>query len=877
MYFPGPWAGGSVALHVRRALGVLLAFSGFFVSAGSASSALGADFGIVPGGFAIRMLDTEGNPETRAGSHPDRLQVDFALEVEGTGTTPRDLVFELPPGFAGSPGAVPECPRELFEAEGEECSPESQVGVFELAFVGGQEAVLPIFQLEPAPGELLSFGSKSGFEIPLTTELRPGDFGITLKASDLPEQAVTEGHVELWGVPADHQEGTTIPRQPFLTTPTRCGTLTFTFRTRSWLEGAQWQSASADTEAPLDGCADLTFSPRLNLQFGNPVADSPTGLRIDLSAPSEEDANERVEAQIKDATIELPAGLTVSPGGARGLVACSDDQLEISSAAPALCPSASKVGTAGFTSPVLGGESSGTVYLGEEHPDERLRLFVVATGSGSAVKFVGTLHVDPVTGRLTTSLTDLPQLPISRLSLNFDGGPGALLASPLACGPVTSYGRFDSYGGGGQVESPSTVAIAARLPGSLCPGPQPFAPALVAQNAPPKAGHPTAFSASLLRKDGEALPRRFTLLLPAGLSAALGNVQACPDAGVNAGACPVGSRIGAVLAKVGSGPSPIALAGDAYVTGPYQRAPFGLLMQLRAAIGPFDFGTISFRAGATIDGATGRVSVRTGQLPEAIDGIPVRFRAVELRIDRASVLRNPTSCRASSVDATIEASTGASVQTASPFSVRGCDRLGFRPRFRIALEGRQALRRHGSPGLRVSARLRNGDKGLRGMKLSLPRALRFDISALEEICSRQDAELNDCPLGARVGVASAHTVLLNRPMRGGIYVVRPKDDGLPDLWISLSAMGVQLDLSGQTSERHGHVVTKLTGLPDMPLSTFQMRMGGGGDGIFSLAASPCRQGRERQFSSALVVEGQGGVRRKSQLPIEMNPECDERP
>ncbi len=863
-----------MALYVRRALGVLLASFGFFAVAGPVSTARSAEFGIVPGSFAVRMLDAEGNPESRAGSHPDRLQVDFALEVEGTGTTARDLVFELPPGLGGSPGAVPECPRALFETS-EGCAPESQVGFFKLVFEGGQEAEAPVFQLEPAPGEALAFGSKSGFEVPFATELRPSDFGITLKISDLPEQPLTEGHVELWGVPADHQEGTGIPRRPLLTAPTRCGAMDFTFRTRSWQEGALWQSATADTGAPLEGCEDLGFAPRLELQLSNPVADSPTGVRIDLSAPGDDDAEERAEAQIKDVTIGLPAGITVAGGGVHGLTACSDDQFGLSSTAPANCPPSSQVGMVELGSPLLTGQSAGMVYIGEGHPGERLRLFVAAPAQGADIKFAGGMRVDPATGRLTATLADLPQVAIGHLSLSFNDGPGALLASPLACGPASAVGGFVPYGGGAPVESPSTVAIAARLSGSLCPGLPPFAPTMASYSSPPVAGRPSIFSASLLRQDGEALPRRFALQLPAGLSAALGNVQACSDADVATATCPAESRVGGVVAKVGPGPNPIALRGDAYVTGPYRRAPFGMLMQLRAAIGPFDFGTMSFRGAATVDGRTGRVNVSTDPLPESIEGIPVRFQAIELSIDRPGFLRNPTSCRAGSVDATIEASSGASAGAASPFTMRGCSHLGFRPHFRIAFEGRRSLRRRGNPTLAISASLRRGDRTLRGMKMSLPRALKFDIAGLKEICSRQDAQLGACPLGARVGTASARTSLLSRPLEGGVYVVQPKDAGLPDLWVGLAAMGVRLDVSGRTFERRGHLVTELAGLPDVPLSTFAMQIGGGRDGIFSLAASPCRNGRPRQFTSSLLVEGQDGVRRRARLPIEMKPICDE--
>jgi hypothetical protein len=859
-----------MALHGRRELGVVLAFFGLFAIVGPTSSARAAEFEIVPGSFTARTLDAQGQPENRAGSHPDRFEIDFALHSEGT--TARDFVFELPTGFGGNPGAVPECSRALFEAAEEDCPPESQVGAFEFGLSGGGSAELPIFQLEPGPDEFLSFASRAGFEIPLKTELRPSDFGITLTANDLPQQQLSEGHIELWGVPADHQVGTMIPRRPMLTMPTRCGPVVLTFRTRSWQEGAPWLSASTDTGAPLEGCANLDFEPRFAMQLSNPIADSPTGVRMELSSPEEDETSELADALIKNATLELPAGVTVSPTGAVGLTACSDAQLDLGSSGEAHCPPGSRIGAVEIVSPALSGPLTGTVYLGEEHPPERLRIFVVVPGPGVVVKFVGAMHVDPATGRFSTTLTDLPQISIRRLSLSFDGGPGALLASPLTCGPATAVGRFDSYGGGAPVQSRSSIAIGARIPGSQCPGPVPFAPRLTTHGSQSAIGRKTTLSTSLLRRDGEQVPRRFSLLLPAGLSAALGSVQSCSEVGVAAGACPVASRIGGVRAAVGSGPSPVALRGDAYVTGPYRRAPFGMLLQLRAAIGPLDLGTMSFRAAATMSGKTGRVSVSTDSLPDQIEGIPLRFQEIELSIDRPGFVRNPTSCRPTAVDATIEAGSGALATVTSPLQLSGCKQLGFRPRFSVAFEDRGS--RHQNPGLRISARMRAGDTGLRAMKTTLPQGLGFSAAGLKEICSRLDAAQGACPAGAQVGTAVARTPLLDRPLRGAIYVVQPRGNGLPDLGIGLTAMGVQMNISGRTESEDGRLVTKLVGLPDTPLSSVTMRMNGGENGAFSLASSrPCKRGKPRRLDSTILATAQDGSKRKSRIPIETNTRC----
>lgn len=862
-----------MALYGRGGLGLLLAFICALALALSASAASAAEFGIAPGSFTIHMLDAEGNPENRAGSHPDRLQVDFALNVAETGTTARELVFEMPPGFGGNPGAVPECARQMYE-ESEKCPAESQVGVSKFKVEGGGEVELPVYELEPEAGQVIAFGSKPSFGVPFAMELRPDDFGASLRATNTQQTPLSEGHVELWGVPADHQQGTTIPRRVLLTAPSRCGPMVFTFRTRSWQDGALWQSATADTGGPLVECESLPFDPKLALQLTNPAADSPTGLGMDLSMPIGEDPDQPSFAQIRSASVQLPDGVTVSPGGAEALGTCSDAQFGLGSTAEPHCPASSKVGTVVISSPGLREPLTGTAYLGEEHPGERFRFLLIAPGPGIVLKFGGALHADPTTGRLSAELSDLPQVQIQRLSMNFDGGPRALLASPLTCGPVAARASFDPYGGGAPVVSSASVTVTASESGVACSNPAPFAPTITTAGSSSRAGHLSTFSTTLRRRDGEQLPRRFSVTLPAGMSARLGSVDLCPQAGWATGACPVGSRVGGVLARVGSGPSPATLRGNVYLTGSTGRSPFGLLMAVRAALGPFDLGTMTIRTTARVDPSSGRIVVSTEQLPAALEGVPIRFQAIELDLDRRGWIHNPTSCAPNGIDATIESGGGGVVGVSSPLAIEGCNKLPFKPRVRMAFSGRGQLRKHGKPALRVSARLRQGDANMRAIEVAFPKALKLNISGLQEICSRPDAQAGRCPAGSRVGRASARTSLFSSPLQGSIYIAQPKGDGLPDLWLSLEAMGVRLGVEGKTEMRDGQLITKLAGLPDLPLSTLSMQLRGGEAGVLSLGVRPCVRGRARRFPASVAARGQNGARRELRVAVGSNVRCN---
>lgn len=848
---------------------MFLAVFGLLASAPASSATVG-EFSIVPDSFQAQTLDAGGNPESRAGAHPDRLEIDFELQSDGT--SPRDLVFELPPGFGGNPSAIEDCPRAIYEAN-QECPPQSQTGVVRFHLKGAQEAELPIFQLEPRPGEYVSSGSKPGVELPLEMELRPGDFGITLHAHDLPKQEITKGHIELWGVPADHQQGTPGPRRPFLSLPTRCGPLIATFRTRSWEEEAPWLSATSQMGPPLTGCAGLLFRPRLGLQLDNPVADSTTGMRMDFEFPGEEDPDALSEAQLKEVTVAMPAGLTVSPAGAEQLQACGDAQFGLENGKQPNCPAASRLGTVQISAPALREPATGTIYLGEERPGERFRMLVAAPGPGSFLKFAGALHPDPSTGRLATTLSDLPQLPIERMTMSLDGGPNGLLASPLACGPAVETARFVPYGDGRAVESDASAMIAARQPGLTCPGPIPFAPDLVARSSNHRAGKPTTLAVALRRQPGEQLPRRFAVTMPPGLSAAIGKLQVCPEAVAKLGACPATSRVGDARALLGSSSKPAVLEGSAYAGGPYRGSPFSLVMAFHAAIGSFDLGTLTMRAAAEVNPKTGLVTMATDSLPSTMEGVAARFQGIEFTLDRPGLLRNPTSCVGGRISARIESESGSVVTPSHPYRVGGCKSLPFKPRIRLQLDGTRRLREGGAVGLRVSTRLRRSDANLKSMKFTLPAALKFDIASLGQICSSVDAASGSCPPGSKVGIARARTPLLAQPISGAIYVTQPEHrDEPPDLWVSLAGDGMQLMMKGKTAATAGGFATKLAGLPDMPLSSFEMRMGGE-DGALELGAGPCEGGHPRRFSSSYVVRAQNGAVRRQEMTIAAPADC----
>jgi hypothetical protein len=847
-------------------MGLPLALAAVLAVAGLAPSGASA-FEIAPGGFSAEMLDAEGHPDYVAGDHPD-LRIDFALNLEGGSA--RDLVFALPPGFGVSGSAVPPCPRAVVEA-GEECPVQSQVGALETVLENGARTTLPMYELETQPGEPVAIGTKPGLGLPVKTELRPEDFGITIRAADLPAESLVAGQLEIWGVPADHQEGTTIARRALLSAPTECGPLSFGFETRSREEEAPWLSATAETP-PLTGCESLRFEPRLTVALTNPEVDAPTGISTELNMPAEGDAGERAPAQIRDVSLDMPPGLALSPGGAAALSACSDAQLGLGTGSAAHCPAASKIGSVEISTPAVDGPLSGTMYLGEQRPGQRLRVFMVVEAVGTTIKSVGAMNTSSANGQLSTVMRNLPPLALSRLVIRFDGGPRALLSTPLTCGPLRASARLVPYGGGDAVDTAALTDVTSGPGGSPCSA-APFSPRLSTSVSSHRAGRFTTFSSTIERRAGEQMPSRFSVTMPAGLSASLEGIESCSEADAGRGTCPAASRVGGALAIVGSPPSTATLHGSLYLSGPYRGGPFGMVVELAAKLGPFDFGTISQRGAARLSPRTGRLTMSMDRLPTTVEGVPVRLRSFQLSMNRPRFVRNPTSCAKAATDAEIEADTGATVTLQSPLIVTGCRRLGFRPSLRMALIGRRWLHAKGSPGMRVAVGLRPHDANLRAMRMVLPAALGFRTSGLTALCSHRDAIAGRCPPAARIGTAWGRTPLLGAPLHGSVYVAQPTGSGLPDIWTHMSGEGIAFDMRGRASSRNGHIAIEMAGMPDVPLAAFAMELGGGDAGTLRLGAGLCSHGRPRRLGARVALEGQNGARRETTVGIAASVRC----
>jgi hypothetical protein len=774
---------------------------------------------------------------------------------------------------------------------GEGCPASTQIGTLTLNTTFG-DITVPVFNLVPPPGLPAQFGFDALSPVTMDVSVRSGsDYGVTVGFHNLSEAFPLVGtSLTLWGVPADpaHDplrgsclglEGGSngscpvqgLPK-PFLTLPTSCaGAFKISARADSWESPGTFVEKEAapvgeGAQNGLLGCNRLGFAPAVDVQPEATAAESPTGLLIDLSVPLNSSTGGLAEANLKEATLTLPTGLSVNPAAADGLVGCRPDQIGLGSIAAPTCPDASKIGAFEIDTPLLAHPLRGSIYLAQ--PDNpfsgRLTIYAAASEHGIVAKLPARLVADPSTGQLTMSLASIPPLPFSDLKLDLFGGPRAALANPPSCGTFTSTTQMTPYSApdsGAPATPSSNFAINEDCGGG-------FSPTLVAGATSALAGRSTGFTLQLARADGQQHIQSLSTTLPSGLLARLGAVPRCGEIEAMAGTCDASSRVGSIVIGAGSGSHPYYLNGQVFLTGPYNGAPFGMSIVTPGLAGPFNLGTVIVRASISVNSRDARLTIRTDSLPTILKGIPLRVRAVSLTIDRPRFMVNPTDCAPHAITSTVTSISAAGAAFSTPFQTSGCSRLPFTPSLTASTQAKASETTGAS--LRVKLSYPSGDANIRSVKIQLPKQLPAELKTLQKACPEATFAASPalCPKESRVGIGIARTLLLANPLTGIVYLISHGDKAFPGLVAVLQGEGVTIDLSGSTDIRKGTVRTTFA-VPDVPISSFELNFPQGPFPVFgpNLPANANGSFCSSKLLSPTTIRGQNGAEFTQQTRI----------
>ena len=875
--------------------------------------------------FGLSLFDAgiggeDGDAETQAGSHPYELTVSLAYNVsarEGppseeplASAAPKDLEVKFPPGLIGNPNAVPQCSQQAFlELEVLNCPLDSEVGTVKPFFYGSfHSAVYPVYDIVPPAGEPAELGfSVAGIgHIPMFFHLRGnGEYGLTASLNGIPESGPLQGAIlTLWGVPADgnhdlEREGTFgqgheqdgefckpqveveggvekrvscpsgIAARPFLTLPSRCQPSAPTVvETDSWENpGPPFQSLSGELAGDaITGCEQLSFTPSLALAPETTQAGSPSGYTVEVHVPQNEDPTALATPDLRRAVVSLPAGVVLSPSVANGLQACSEEQFALQSLTAGSCPTRSQIGAVKIVTPILSSPLEGQIFLGTPDCDtctpgdaqegKLIRLLLQAQGSGVTVKLEGSGAIDQQTGQLTATFDESPQLPFEQLKLTLDGGANAPLANGPTCGvPLAASSQLTPYSS----ETPAEPASEAfELSG--CPPPR-FEPSFLAGTTNNQAGAFSPLTVAVSRTDQDEDLERIAVRLPPGLLGTLAKIQLCTEAQAQAGACSAQSEVGSATVGAGPGDDPVVLEGHVYLTGPYDRAPFGLSIVVPAVAGPFDLGTIDVRARIEVDQSTAALTVTSDPLPQSLDGIPLQIKTVELDIGREGFVFNPTDCRALGITATLQSSDDALASVSSRFQAANCATLAFAPKLTGLAHAQTS--KAGGAYLHMRLESQSGQANVAAVKVDIPRLLPVRLTALQHAClaAAIAADPASCPAASDVGSVTVLTPVLRQPLVGPVYLVSHGGAQTPDIELVLQGEGVSVDVVGRTIVKHGVLSAAFASLPDVPISTLGLVLGAGPHSLLAANLPAKAKGNLCGQSLAIATEltGQNGA------------------
>ncbi len=885
--------------------------------------------------FDGAVLQENGDPATQAGSHPHTASTEFSFNsaIAGDGLSYptaqlQDATVKLPPGLLGNPLAYPTCTQQqlqiIYTTRSTNCPADSQLGVVTVHFGGtgfGEETV-GVYNMErPLGSAATPIGTPALFgfnilsvRIEVYAKLRTGgDYGATVITKNAAQTLTVKGvDFTFWGVPADSahtperfcpggnpqgQNGggepcdSEVPLRPFVSLPTSCVGTGPNNSVETFLDITTWEGLSdsasflshdntlpTPTPIGINGCNALEFSPSLQARPTTNVADSASGLDVDLHVPQDETCDsgppvscENAEAHLKDTTVALPAGLVINPSGANGLGACSEAQFGFTAkegevihttADPATCPDASKLGTVEVDSPLLDHPLKGSVHIATPYANpfnSLLALYITLDdpATGIVVKLAGEVHADPNTGRLTTTVLHNPQLPFEDFRLHFFGGAQGALRTPATCGTyqtTSSLTPWSAPDSGPPAAPQDSWAITQAPGGGACPtsqGARPNSPDLDAGSLSPIAASYTPAVVNLRRPDGSQEFSTVNLTLPQGMTGKLAGVSQCPDSALAAAAqksgneekaspsCPANSRIGTVDVSAGAGPAPYHAQGTAYLTPPYKGAPLGMAIVTPATAGPFDLGTVVVRAALQLDRNTGQITATSDPIPSILQGIPLDVRSARIAIDRADFTRNGTSCDPLSFNGQLASTLGQVASLSERFQLGECGRLAFKPKLGIRLIG--GTKRGAHPALKATLTMPEG-ANIAKAAVALPKSEFLDQAHIGTVCTRVQFAAAECPAASVYGRATATSPLVDYPLSGPAYL-RSSNNKLPDLVIALKgppSQPIEVDAVARIDTVKGGIRSTFEAVPDLPVSSFTLEMEGGRKGLLQNSTNICK-------------------------------------
>jgi hypothetical protein len=356
----------------------------------------------------------------------------FRLSRESGGQLLRSFSLTAPPGLTASLAEVSPCPPSIIasisatpgsarsEAAQPSCPDSSRVGTIKVGAGAGPSLLYldgSVYLTGPYEGAPFGLAvvvpviagpfDLGTIVLRIAVEVDPADAQLRLRSDPLPSAIA--------GVPLDlRMLDLRVDRPRFIRNPTSCDA------TRLTVAAISSQGAVSDlsNRFQVGECAALGLRPRFHIRFSGGVGRNGRPAVTVRLEPRPGDAN------LSAVALALPEGELLKP--AHLVDVCTKEQSAIGN-----CPPASRHGWARAWSPLLKEPLQGPIYLRES--DKRYPEVAADLDGEFQVSLSGKLTTPH--GRIRVRFGSLPDVPISRLELEFPGGREGLLAnSESLCG-----------------------------------------------------------------------------------------------------------------------------------------------------------------------------------------------------------------------------------------------------------------------------------------------------------------------------------------------------------------------------------------------------------------------------------------------------------
>lgn len=333
-----------------------------------------------------------------------------------------------------------------------------------------------------------------------------------------------------------------------------------------------------------------------------------------------------------------------------------------------------------------------------------------------------------------------------------------------------------------------------------------------------------------------------TVHLPPGVVGDPLGPATCTETQLNANNCPAASQAGTSGSSVLLlGTVPLDVNGKIFNVVPHAGEPARFGIVLTPPIGdpiilqsPAKLRTDDFGLDTVLNG-----------LPNTANGLPIYITALDITLfgtaNGQPFMRNPTSCDAKTVsfDATSYANETAPTGTAPSFTPTNCDALPFNPQLSATLGAPGGTDALSHPTLVTTITQDETEAGLKQAQVLLPYETEANNNALSHTCLEADFDANadSCPANSQIGSAIAASPLQTDPLQGPAYLLTRGDK----LGVGLDLQGaLHLKLKGtfvfSNDARTGNL---FEGLPDIPISNFQLTINGGENGLLNAKRDLC--------------------------------------